>query len=136
VLSHRVDGDSTTAGFSVFGIMVPFSDAKWASASVALESTLCLLQLSSISDLGEPEADDMDVRGLTSTERSELFRRDVKPKLKFMLKIWLARRRRLFLRFGKDHGAALTGFDAMGADWGSNDGSGLLVTSILKVFEG
>jgi hypothetical protein len=35
-----------------------------------------------------------------------------------MLKIWLARRRRFFLRFGKDHGAALAGFDAivMGAN--------------------
>jgi len=66
VLSHRVDGANTVKVFSVLF----FSEANRASASVALESTLCLLQLSSIPDLGEPEADDMDVRGLTSGERS------------------------------------------------------------------
>jgi hypothetical protein len=57
----------------------------------------------------------MDVRGLISGERSELFRRDAKLKLKFMLKIWLARRRRFFLRLGKDQGASPIGFDAIGA---------------------
>jgi hypothetical protein len=45
-----------------------FSGENTASASVALESILCLLELCSISDLGEPEADDMDVRGLMSGE--------------------------------------------------------------------
>lgn len=65
-----MEGAKTDKVFSESASVLLFSEAKRASASVALESTLCLLQLSSMSDLGEPEADDMDVRGLTSGERS------------------------------------------------------------------
>jgi len=67
VLSHR---DKTIGVFSGPEILMLLLGENTASASDTLESILCLLELCSTSDLGEPDADDMDVRGLMSGEWS------------------------------------------------------------------